>query len=40
VIGSVAAIFFVIRTGHLGAQITWHRDGGPPPPGFRPPRGP
>jgi hypothetical protein len=41
VIGAAAAIFFVIRTGHLGAQITWERDGGGrPPPGFnggRPP---
>jgi hypothetical protein len=36
-VGAVVAIFFVIRTGHLGAQVTWHRDGGRPPPGaFRP----
>jgi hypothetical protein len=34
-VGAVAAIFFVIRTGHLGAQLTWQRDGGGrPPPGF------
>ena len=40
-IGAVAAIFFAIRTGHLGAQLTWQRDEGRPPPGFRPPpRGP
>jgi hypothetical protein len=35
VVGAAAAIFFVIRTGHLGAQLTWERDGGGgPPPGF------
>ena len=35
VIGAAAAIFFVIRTGHLGAKLTWERDGGGgPPPGF------
>jgi uncharacterized membrane protein len=27
---AVAAIFFVIRTGHLGAQLTWDQQGGPP----------
>jgi uncharacterized membrane protein len=27
---AVAAIFFVIRTGHLGAQLTWEQQGGPP----------
>jgi hypothetical protein len=39
VIGAVAAIFFVIRTGHLGAQLTWQRGGGGgrPPPGFNGP---
>lgn len=47
-IGAVAAMFFVIRTGHLGAQVTWSQrggDGGPaaggvlpgqPPAGARP----
>jgi hypothetical protein len=34
VIGAAAAIFFVIRTGHLGAQLTWERGGGGPRPGF------
>jgi hypothetical protein len=35
VVGAAAAIFFVIRTGHLGAQLTWERDGGGrPPPGL------
>jgi uncharacterized membrane protein len=38
---AVLAVFFVIRTGHLGAQLTWERDGGGGPPGggrqFRPP---
>ena len=38
------AIFFVIRTGHLGAQLTWDREGGPPGGGqggqqFQPPGG-
>lgn len=28
VIGAVAAAFFVIRTGHLGAQLTWGDEGG------------
>jgi len=39
---ATAAIFFVIRTGHLGAKLAWgERDGGPPA-GFnggRPPAG-
>jgi hypothetical protein len=39
-IGAVAAIFFVIRTGHLGAQLTWDREGGGPPAGFTPPGAP
>lgn len=35
VVLAAAAIFFVIRTGHLGAQITWERGGGGGPlPGF------
>jgi uncharacterized membrane protein len=36
----IASIFFVIRTGHLGAELTWGRQGGPGggvPPGFSPP---
>jgi len=40
---AVLAVFFVIRTGHLGAQLTWERDGGGGPPGggqpFQPPGG-
>ncbi len=31
-IGAVAAIFFTIRTGHLGAQLTWGDKGGDRPP--------
>jgi uncharacterized membrane protein len=27
---AVASIFFVIRTGHLGAKLTWGEQGGPP----------
>jgi hypothetical protein len=36
---AVAAIFFVIRTGHLGAKLAWGQQQGGPPPGFqgRPP---
>jgi hypothetical protein len=36
---AVAAIFFVIRTGHLGAKLAWGQPQGGPPPGFqgRPP---
>jgi hypothetical protein len=30
-VGAVAAVFLVIRTGHLGAQLTWHGEGGGPP---------
>jgi hypothetical protein len=37
-VGAVVAIFFVIRTGHLGAQLTWERDsGGGAQPGLAPP---
>jgi uncharacterized membrane protein len=40
---AIASIFFVIRTGHLGAQLTWGDSGGRPaggvPPGFAPPGG-
>jgi hypothetical protein len=36
---AAVAIFFVIRTGHLGAQLTWERGGEGPPQGFRPPGG-
>jgi len=36
---AVASIFFVIRTGHLGAKLTWGDSGGGPPAGFRPPGG-
>jgi hypothetical protein len=36
-LGAVAAIFLVIRTGHLGAQLTWQRGHRPPTAGFRPP---
>jgi len=43
VVLAVLAVFFVIRTGHLGAQLTWERDGGGGPPGggqpFQPPGG-
>jgi hypothetical protein len=40
VAGAVIAIFFVIRTGHLGAQVTWERDSeGGPRSGFNPPGG-
>jgi uncharacterized membrane protein len=37
---AVASIFFVIRTGHLGAKLTWGDTGGGRgglPPGFQPP---
>jgi uncharacterized membrane protein len=27
---AILAVFFVIRTGHLGAQLTWDQEGGPP----------
>jgi uncharacterized membrane protein len=36
---AVASIFFVIRTGHLGAKLTWGDSGGGPPAGFQPPSG-
>lgn len=40
---AVASVFFVIRTGHLGAELTWGDRGGPPsggiPQGFTPPSG-
>jgi len=38
---AVLAVFFVIRTGHLGAQLTWESGGGGPPGGgqFQPPGG-
>lgn len=40
---AIAAIFFVIRTGHLGAELTWGERGGEggggPPAGFTPPGG-
>ena len=44
VLAAVASIFFVIRTGHLGAKLAWGREtGGPPPgqgfPGGGPPNG-
>jgi hypothetical protein len=34
-VAAIVATFFVIRTGHLGAQLTWHggERGGPPPGG-------
>lgn len=35
---AIASVFFVIRTGHLGAKLTWGDrgpGGGGPPPGFR-----
>jgi uncharacterized membrane protein len=32
---AVLAVFFVIRTGHLGAQLTWERGAGGPPGGGR-----
>jgi uncharacterized membrane protein len=35
---AVASIFFVIRTGHLGAKLTWGDQGGPPE-GFAVPAG-
>jgi hypothetical protein len=38
-IGAVVAAFFVIRTGHLGAQLTWGKEGGGPPPGHSLPGG-
>jgi hypothetical protein len=31
---AIASIFFVIRTGHLGAQLTWGDSGGGRPAGF------
>jgi hypothetical protein len=34
---AIASIFFVIRTGHLGAQLTWGNSG--PPAGFAPAAG-
>jgi hypothetical protein len=37
-LGAVAATFFVIRTGHLGAKLTWGEgERAAPPPGFTPP---
>jgi hypothetical protein len=40
---AIASVFFVIRTGHLGAELTWGERGGPPaggiPQGFTPPSG-
>lgn len=42
---AIASIFFVIRTGHLGAQLTWDEPAGGfgggngPPAGFTPPGG-
>jgi hypothetical protein len=36
---AAAAVFWVIRTGHLGAKLAWGERGpGGPPPGFRQPR--
>lgn len=32
---AVVAVFFVIRTGHLGAKLAWGREGGGPPVGFQ-----
>ncbi|MEA2294664.1 MAG: hypothetical protein QOE86_2303, partial [Solirubrobacteraceae bacterium] len=34
---AIASVFFVIRTGHLGAKLTWGNRGGfgGPPQGFR-----
>ncbi|HWK29656.1 MAG TPA: DUF2231 domain-containing protein [Solirubrobacter sp.] len=31
---ALVAIFFVIRTGHLGAKLAWSREGDGPPAGF------
>ena len=39
---AATAVFFVIRTGHLGAKLAWGREEGRPPAGFqggRPPGG-
>jgi uncharacterized membrane protein len=38
---AVLAVFLVIRTGHLGAQLTWEPGAGGPPGGgqFQPPGG-
>jgi hypothetical protein len=36
---AAAAVFWVIRTGHLGAKLAWGERGpGGPPPGFQQPR--
>jgi uncharacterized membrane protein len=38
-ITAAAAVFWVIRTGHLGAKLAWSEPGpGGPPPGFQQPR--
>ena len=42
---AIAAVFFCIRTGHLGAELTWDQPAGGfgggdgPPAGFAPPGG-